>query len=100
MSSSPDRPAATPERLAELRAEIERIDRELVRLIGERVQLARQVGAVKQSAGMPALDREREAAVLERADVAARGLGLPFDLVRALFQHIIEMSRRAQDAGG
>ena len=100
MNTPPDPPADVREALARLRAEIERIDRELVQLLGQRVQLARQVGAVKQRAGMPALDAEREAAVRARAGDAALALGLPPEEVRALFDRIIEVSRRAQDTGG
>ncbi|HEV2130573.1 MAG TPA: chorismate mutase, partial [Longimicrobiaceae bacterium] len=48
-----ERPAATAaeEDLTRLRGEIERIDRALIGLIAERVQIARRVGAAKRAAG-------------------------------------------------
>jgi len=82
--------------LARLRAEIEGVDRELIRLIAKRVELARQVGAVKHAAGLPALDPAREAAVIRRVSEVAREEGAPEEDVRYLFWHIIGMSRRAQ----
>ncbi|MGQ0562034.1 MAG: chorismate mutase, partial [Gemmatimonadota bacterium] len=62
--------------LTRLRDEIERIDRELVGLIAERVRLARAVGAVKRSAGLPTLDPAREANIIRRSGHLAREAGL------------------------
>ncbi|HEU4988469.1 MAG: chorismate mutase [Gemmatimonadota bacterium] len=96
MSTPPSRPASEPESLARLRAEIEQVDREVIRLIARRIDLARQVGAVKRAAGLPALDPGREAAVIRRVSEVAREEGAPEEDVRYLFWHIIGMSRRVQ----
>lgn len=87
-----------PERedLARLRVEIEQVDRDMIKLIAKRVELARQVGAVKRAAGLPALDPSREAAVIRRVSEVAREEGAPEEDVRYLFWHIIGMSRRVQ----
>jgi len=82
--------------LTRLRDDIEQIDREVIRLIARRIELARQVGAVKRTAGLPALDPAREAAVVRRVSEVAREEGAPEEDVRYLFWHIIGMSRRAQ----
>lgn len=96
MSTPPSRPASDPESLARLRVEIEQVDRDVIRLIARRVDLARQVGAVKRAAGLPALDPGREAAVIRRVSEVAREEGAPEEDVRYLFWHIIGMSRRVQ----
>ena len=85
-----------PEELERLRGEIEQIDRELIRLIKERVDLARQVGKTKRGSGLPILDPSREAAVVRRAGELAREAGLADEDVRYLFWHLIGLSRRAQ----
>jgi len=85
-----------PAGLQELRSEIEAIDRELIRLIAERVAMARQVGTVKRKAGMPALDPAREAAVVRHAGHLARQAGVSDEDVRYIFWHLIGLSRRAQ----
>jgi chorismate mutase len=90
-------PAA--ELLVELRGEIERIDRQLIELIAERVRLAREVGAVKSELGIPTLDPAREAAVVRRAGVLAREAGVGAEDVRYIFWHLIGLSRRAQMEG-
>ena len=88
--------AGAVEDLERIRAEVERVDRELIRLIGERVRLAREVGAAKRRAGVPTLDPAREAAVIRRAGSLAREAGLAEDDVRDIFWHVIGLSRRAQ----
>ena len=85
----------TPE-LERLRVEIERIDQELIGLIVERVQRAREVGEAKRAAGLPTLDPPREAAVVRRAGMLAREAGLADEDVRELFWHVIGLCRRAQ----
>ena len=97
MSGSDDTPAAA--RLAGVRAEIERIDRQLIDLIAERVRLAREVGDVKRELGVPTLDPAREAAVVRRAGELAREAGVGDEDVRYIFWHLIGLSRRAQMEG-
>lgn len=82
--------------LLRARAEIERVDRALIALIAERVDLARQVGMAKRALGAPILDPAREAAVVRRAGALARDAGLADEDVRYLFWHLIGLSRRAQ----
>lgn len=48
------------------RAEINRIDKEMARLFGERMNAVRRVAEYKRSVGMPVLDASREAEVIAR----------------------------------
>ena len=96
MSPTPNVPDHDNEALSRLRDEIEHVDGDLIRLIARRVDLARQVGAVKRAAGLPALDPGREAAVIRRVSEIAREEGAPEEDVRYLFWHVIGMSRRVQ----
>jgi chorismate mutase/prephenate dehydrogenase len=89
-------PAACPPELEAIRADIERIDRALLALIAERVEVARRVGTAKRAAGLPILDPAREAAVVRRAGTLAREAGLPDDDVRYIWWHLIGLSRRVQ----
>jgi chorismate mutase len=78
------------------RGEIERIDRQLIALIGERVRVAREIGRAKRDAGMNTLDPAREAAVVRRAGELARELGLDDEVVRRIFWQLIALSRSVQ----
>ena len=87
--------------LDRVRGEIERVDRALLGLIGERVRAARRAAAAKRAASMPTLDPAQEAAVIRRAATLAREAGLPEEDVRDVFWLIIGLTRRAeQEASG
>lgn len=89
-----------PDPLSELsacRADIERIDRQIVALLAGRVALGRRTATLKRAAGLPILDPQREAEVIRRAVGAAREHGLPVEPVRELFWHVVGLSRRAQE---
>jgi chorismate mutase len=85
------------EPIARLREDIEGIDREIVRLIAERVRIAREVGATKRETSQPTLDHAREASVVRGAVTLAREAGLTQDEdVRQIFWSLIGMCRRVQ----
>lgn len=88
------------EPLAELsrcREEIERIDNEIIGLLGRRLAIGKRTGDLKRAAGLPILDPTREAAVIRRVTEAARDAGLPPEALRDVFWQIVGMSRRAQE---
>jgi chorismate mutase len=86
------------EELARCRAEIERIDHEIISLLADRLALGKRTGELKRMAGLPILDPTREAAVIRRVTTAARDAGLPPEPVREVFWQIVGMSRREQEA--
>jgi len=82
--------------LAQCRAEIGEIDRQIILLLRKRLELALKTGKLKRETGLPILDPEREAAVIRTAVEAARAEKLPEELVREIFWRILGMSRGAQ----
>ena len=82
--------------LGRCRQQIEVLDRELVTLLGKRVALSKEIGAMKKVAGLPTLDPAREAEVIRRAAGMAREAGLPDEKVRDIFWHVIGLSRAVQ----
>jgi chorismate mutase len=95
-AAATNREAAPEQQLAELRERIAEVDREIVRLIAERMEIAREGGRLKRSAGLPTLDPTREAAVVRRAGELAREAGLDDETVRDVFWRLIGLCRRAQ----
>jgi chorismate mutase/prephenate dehydratase len=83
--------------IADLRGEIDRIDRELLRLLRERAQISAQVGRIKAEEGRVVYDPQREAQLLERltADDLAP---LTPQAIRAIYREIISVSRSLQRA--
>ncbi|HWQ40148.1 MAG TPA: prephenate dehydratase [Burkholderiales bacterium] len=81
--------------LKALRDRIDRLDDELLRLVNERAQLAREIGKLKGEATV--YRPEREAQVLRR--LAERNAGpLPAKAVTHLFTEIISACRALEDA--
>ena len=80
--------------LAELREEIDRIDKELTALFIRRMEASKQIAAIKAERSLPIRNAAREAAVLEKVSAAA-----PEDLkasVRVLYTEIMRLSREYQ----
>lgn len=91
-----DSSADRQELLARCRIEIGEIDRQIISLLRQRLDLALKTGKLKREIGLPILDPEREAAVIRTAVEAARTQKLPEELVREIFWRILGMSRGAQ----
>jgi chorismate mutase len=96
MSASTEADWSPKAELDRLRDEIVEVDRAIVGLIAQRVELARRVGPLKRALGMPTLDPPREAAIVRRAGALAREAGLVEDDVRYIFWHLVGLSRRVQ----
>ncbi|MEP7348025.1 MAG: chorismate mutase [Gemmatimonadaceae bacterium] len=79
------------------RAEIERIDKAIVRLLAERVATGRRIGELKRTAGLPVLNPSREAEVIRAVAEMAREADLPVEPVREIFWRVVALSRQAQE---
>ena len=81
--------------LGELRAQLDQVDDEIVRLYEERMKLCEAVGEYKVRTGSKVFDRQREREKL--ADVAAKG-STDFNKkgVQELYQQLMSMSRKLQ----
>jgi chorismate mutase len=84
------------ETLQALRDRIEDVDRKLVALVGERRNLAIEIGRVKEALGLPVLDPTQEARVVRRAAELARELHVDEEVVRDILWRIMASAREAQ----
>jgi chorismate mutase len=82
--------------LAELREEIETIDREIVELIARRTYVAETVAQVKADREMPTTDEKQEERVMERAGENAEQFDVDTNLVKAIFRLLIELNKVEQ----
>jgi chorismate mutase/prephenate dehydrogenase len=79
-----------------LRNELAEKDTELVRLLGERMSLIREVAKYKASSGLPSFDREREGELLDTLLDKGAEVGLPEQVVRDVFASLFAASRLDQ----
>ena len=82
--------------LQELRQELDLMDRQLVTLLEDRMEIARQVAEWKLRHDMPVLDASREEAVLDSRAAMLRDPALAED-TRRIFREIMAMSRGVQE---
>lgn len=82
--------------LADHRRDIADIDGQIIRLIDERVKMAKKIFEAKRAAGLSISDPEQEKLVLSRAMDMATELGLDAGAVRGIFEILIQMSLEKQ----
>jgi chorismate mutase len=84
------------EEIGPLREEIDGLNREIVGLLAQRVDVALRIGEVKTRHERPVVDRSREALVYERVRGLANDVGLDPDGVERVFREIIALCTRVQ----
>jgi isochorismate pyruvate lyase len=78
--------------MAELRAEIDRLDEDLVRLFAERAGFIDRAAEIKAAADLPARIVSRVEEVVQNVRRHAVTYGLPPDLVEKLWRRLIDWS--------
>lgn len=77
------------------RRRIDEIDKQLVELLNERSQCAMEIGHIKQAAGLPLYQPDREKQVLANAAGYNRG-PLPDTAIMRLFERILDEARSVE----
>lgn len=83
--------------LSDLRCTIDRIDREIVALLAERVRCLDEVVAVKRRDNLPAAIPERVEQVVAHVRSEAAAAGMPPDLAEMLWRRLIDWSIAYED---
>jgi chorismate mutase len=84
-----------PDAIDALRARIDELDEQIVRLLNERAACALDIGRTKQALGLAIYQPDREREVLEHVAKVNAG---PLDeaAIRRLFERIIDEARRLE----
>jgi prephenate dehydrogenase len=90
-----------PESLArprkpDLRVMIDRWDKQILTLLGRRIEIARKIGKLKLNQSAPILDPDREKRMMVQRKEWGKLLSLPEDFVEELFAVILRHSSRIQ----
>lgn len=81
--------------LTEYRKEIDRIDRELTRLVEHRFNLARKVAEYKAQNDLPILDASREEVVIQRNQARLEDTEYSAEIA-TFYQHLMAISKAIQ----
>lgn len=82
-------------KLEDWRKEIDLIDTEIVKLIGQRARVVRKIGNLKAKTGFKIVDRDREAEILDRACRNSGG-DLDDSSILRIYERILYESRQIQ----
>jgi chorismate mutase / prephenate dehydrogenase len=88
------------QKLALLRDEIDHIDRQLVDLLAQRLQVTTKVGQLKSQQGMPIYAPEREAQLLAKRKNQAIARGISPQLIEDILRRMMRDSYLSQDSSG
>ncbi len=83
--------------MAELRVEIDTLDRDIVALLARRAALIDRAVELKPAENLPARIDTRVEVVVDNVRVQARRSGLDADLVETLWRHLIQWSIRREE---
>ncbi|MCF6433238.1 chorismate mutase [Leisingera sp. MMG026] len=89
---STETPPQDCQSMAEVRAQIDRLDIELVQLLAARAGYIDRAIQLKQANGWPARIPERVEEVVMNARAAAEGEGLDPDLIEGLWRQLVDWS--------
>lgn len=78
--------------LVKIRQSIDRVDRQIVKLLNERARLAVEVSHHKRRVNAPIFAPDRESQLLRRLDILARDGLLPVSALRTIYREIISAS--------
>jgi chorismate mutase len=79
--------------LSILRDQIDQINRELVMLLGKRLEIAKQIARLKKEHRCPILDPERESIIMDEIKRLARECQLSLPIVEEIFQIVLAYTR-------
>ncbi len=83
------------EKISELRKKIDEIDEEIVKLLDERMGIAREIGMAKKKEGLELVDKEREETILQRVKSLPKKT-LSSEWAEKIFKKIIQATTDAE----
>ena len=85
-----------PMTLEETRAEITRLDEEIIELIAERQALGKKIAAIKHRDGIPVHDHQRKSDVLAYVMQVAKEKHIDPVPIKTIFETLIAMNEKQQ----
>jgi chorismate mutase/prephenate dehydratase len=85
-------------KLEELRLKVDDIDKDIVRLIAERIKVAEQIGELKKQEGRQIEDKQREEAIIDKIKSIAHEKGIKETDIERIYRQIFIASKSIQGA--
>lgn len=82
-------------KLEDWRNEIDEIDQKILALLNQRAEIVKNVGILKAQAGLPIIDQNREAEILQKLTKQSNGVLKDRQIIR-IYAEILQESREIQ----
>ncbi len=82
--------------LEEKREKIEKIDKKIIQLLGERLDLVKEIGRIKKEENLEIEDKDREGKIKVEYKKIAKDLNLDLEELWQVFNKILEWSKKVQ----
>jgi chorismate mutase/prephenate dehydrogenase len=79
-----------------IRRKIDKIDRKIVNLVGERFRLVGEIGEIKKKSGLKVFDKKREDSIMETVSEEAKRVGIDENMLKKIYKIIFAESRKSQ----
>ncbi len=87
-------------KLADLRKEIDAVDKDLLASLAKRAKIAQRIGKLKKAQGVPPLDEKRWQQLLDKILHLAGTMDLSRDFVKKIYElihnHSLELERKSE----
>jgi monofunctional chorismate mutase len=84
------------EEIKSLRAEIDRLDQEILKFLKQRIRITEKIGKIKKTNSSDILDKQRESEILSTLLEAGENLKIEDDFIISLWRQIIDYSHKVQ----
>ena len=85
------------EEIKRLRADIDRFDQEILKLLKQRIRITEKIGKIKKTNSSDILDKQRESEILSKLLAAGENLKIEDDFIISLWRQIIDYSHKVQN---
>ncbi len=85
------------EEIKSLRADIDRLDQEILKILKQRIRFTEKIGKIKKTNSSDILDKQRESEILSTLLEAGENLKIEDDFIISLWRQIIDYSHKVQN---
>ena len=85
------------EEIKSLRADIDRLDQEILKILKQRIRITEEIGKIKKTNSLDIIDKQRESEILSNLLAAGENLEIEDDFIISLWRQIIDYSNKIQN---
>jgi chorismate mutase len=85
------------EDIKKLRADIDKLDHELLKILRQRINITEKIGKIKKTSQSDIIDKHRESKILSSLLTAGKNMGISENFIISIWRQIIDYSHKVQE---